>query len=649
MTLEPTIASILLKLADEYDGIVAERDVFARVLERRPSRAKDPFASIRNLLRYDSFETGWVRLGGGKLMPRHSVLRGLRFRVVPPADAIAADVLARALLEPFVLLRMPNPRLLDEHGRELNSQPQRLPGAQSGFSFASVDGQSLDGWYQRAQFQPGDSILITISATNPLTLTLQREPAAQFRAAEVASQEHELIEAIAEQIARNRTTLLPADMIVLPIVAQAEWRTAYPGRPWQQLVEADRRLRLLDNTYIADRSFRRPLDFLQRDENDESWEEEDKELLEEIKTLQAELRASRREAAERGLWDGMSPRASTGQIVFDVRAGTSQLIQPAAVNMLLDHTEAIEARVERGDFADAGWEGGDDESGDDFLPDFGASDEMFGIEDIEDMQQFMNDNPTLVEATQKLMSSLSTSEMAALNDAETPDQVQFILTKHLNKLLGREPELFAELTPELVASPNGHDLAYDPDLSDEDVQRYEQDELLTIEVTGEWEADDAPGESWEDEEDDEEESEAAARSNELMDQFYQALIAQGKSESTAASRTGDLWLYADFLANYYDRSLGEGDYATLDECLFFYYPRRVLNNSPRAVREMCTSFKQFYAFLRAEGIVNDDGFAQAIWRRRDQAARVLDLYEQLDSDSPQFERLFAYLFAPYTA
>ncbi|MFN8568286.1 MAG: hypothetical protein U0Z44_12390 [Kouleothrix sp.] len=134
-----------------------------------------------------------------------------------------------------------------------------------------------------------------------------------------------------------------------------------------------------------------------------------------------------------------------------------------------------------------------------------------------------------------------------------------------------------------------------------------------------------------------------------MEQFYQTLVAQGKSDATAASRTGDLWIYADFLSNYYSRALDQGDYATLDECLFFYYPRKVLNNSARSAREMCTSFKQFYAFLRAEAVIRDDSFAQAIWRRRDQAARVIELYDQIDGDWPQFERLFAHLFAPYTA
>ena len=47
--------------------------------------------------------------------------------------------------------------------------------------------------------------------------------------------------------------------------------------------------------------------------------------------------------------------------------------------------------------------------------------------------------------------------------------------------------------------------------------------------------------------------------------------------------------------------------------------------------------------------IKDDSFAQAMWRRRDQAARTIELYDQIDGDSPQFERLFAHLFAPYTA
>jgi hypothetical protein len=645
---EPTISSILLELADAYDGIVAEREIFDRVLARRPSQAKDPYASIRNKLRYDALETGWVRLGGGELIPRRIALKGLRFRVIPSQDEFAGDMLSRIWLIPFVSLRLDVAQIEDASGRTIPTRTATLPGREEGFSFFSSEAQTLGDWYQRTGFEPGDSILITIRQTEPLKLRLEREPSSAFRAAEVAVQEHELVEGLAAQVARNRSNMLFPEDAVLPIYARAAWRAGYPGRPWQQLVAADHRMRLVDGMYLADSSFRRPLDmFFSDNQQTQRWEEHDRELLEEINTFQAELLDSRREAATRGLWNGVAPRASTGRVIFDMREGTSQLIHPGIVDALIDHFEDIEKRVERGDFEGEEW---DDEFDSEDLedmeldPDF-KGDEFLDIEDIEDMQAFMDENPALVEATQKLMASLSPSEVEELQAAETPDQVQRILTSHLNSLLGREPALFAELTPLLPTPPNGNGNGngngHGPD----------HDELLAIEEEGTWSEDE---EEWDEAADDEEQepeaiNEVVERSNEWMERFYQSLIDQGKSEATAASRTGDLWIYADFLSSYYNRGLEEGDYATLDECLFFFYPRKVLNNSPRAAREICTSIKQFYAFLRAESVIVDDSFAQAMWRRRDQAARAVELYDRIDGDSPEFERLFAHLFAPYTA
>ena len=648
---EPTISSILVELAEEYDGIVAEREVLNRVLERRPSQAKDPYASIRNVLRYDSADTGWVRLGGGQLIPRRVALQGLRFRVIPSDDEFAGDLLLRVRLTPFVSARTPldGLRLEDAGGARIRTQVTQLSDAGQSLTFAPNEGLSLGDWFARTKFAPGDSILVTFVKLDPPTLRLEREPAAEFRPHEVADQEREVVESIAAQVARSRSNMLFPEEAVMPIYARAAWRTGYPGRPWQDLVANDRRLRLLDGMFIADRSFRRPLDSLfGAAEQDDDWEEQDQELLDEITAFQADLLASRREAAARGLWNGLAPRASSGHVIYDMRAGTSQVIQPGIVNALVDHTPDIEERVARGDFANEGW---DDDFDPDELDDLEIASELLNddplidVQDIEDMQEFMEQNPALVEATQKLMASLSESEIEQLQAAETPDQVHLLLTNHLNGLLGKNPALFDELAPQLPVSSNGNGNGHGHDHAPDG------DELLEIEEEEDWEGDE---ESWLDEEDDEDDeaeelSEAVERSNTLMERFYQWLVASGKSESTAANRTGDLWLYADFLASYYDRALDAGDYATLDECLFFYYPRKVLNNSSRAARELCTSIKQFYAFLHAEGVVADDAFAQAIWRRRDQAARAVELYDRIDSDSPQFERLFAHLFAPYTA
>ena len=429
--------------------------------------------------------------------------------------------------------------------------------------------------------------------------------------------------------------MLFPDDAVLPAYARAPWRASYPGRPWQQLVAADRRMRLVDGMYLADSSFRRPLDMLFGDQQQEQrWQEQDRELLDQITAFQADLLGSRRDAAMRGIWNGVAPRASTGRMIFDMREGTSQVIHPGTVDALTDHTAEIEQRVERGDFADEEW---DDEFDPEELEDLEfdtdfEGDDLFDIENIEDMQAFMEQNPTLVEATQKLMASLSPAEVEELQAAETPDQVQRILTSHLNSLLGRDPALFNELTPILPtahSNGNGNGTATAMGTGRSTTicwrsrpRRSGSTTRMTMKA----------GKRMKTTTSSKQISEVIERSNEWMERFYQSQLAQGKSESTAASRTGDLWIYADFLSSYYNRNLEEGDYATLDECLFFFYPRKVLNNSPRAAREICTSIKQFYAFLRAEGTIKDDWFAQAMWRRRDQAARTIELYDQIDGE-----------------
>ena len=55
----------------------------------------------------------------------------------------------------------------------------------------------------------------------------------------------------------------------------------------------------------------------------------DCELLDQIDAFQAELLGSRRDAAMRGIWNGVAPRASTGRMIFDMREGTSSSLTPA--------------------------------------------------------------------------------------------------------------------------------------------------------------------------------------------------------------------------------------------------------------------------------------------------------------------------------
>ncbi|MCS6841839.1 MAG: hypothetical protein NZ699_15690 [Roseiflexus sp.] len=632
---EPTIASILLELAEEYDDVVAEREIYERVLHRRPSRARDPFASIRVRLRLGANEVGWVRLGEGKLMPLRVALTGLRFRVAPGPHELATGLLLRTHLFPFVSLRQNDFILKDAAGTIIPYRLDSIDVIDDLFGPFTQPAIDVGDWMHREGMFDGDTILVTIEQTAPLTLRLQCDHAPLPRSADVMRQEQELLEGIAERVTTSRSLPISAADVVLAVYARAPWRTTYAGRPWQTLVQRDPRLRLINGMLLTDRIHTNLADIVE-EQNSGTWEVHDAELLAAIEALQRQLLESRREAAAQELWNGIAPRASTARVVFDTRTGEAMVVQPDPIDALQDYSEQIEERLRKGEYDYDEWGLLDDEDG--LFADIGIDDDdlpLFG-----NLREFIAERPELLAAARRLMAALSPEEIERLHHAESAEEIQHILAARFHRMLPDNPQLFATLVPYVASETILPDFNGGPP----ELEDIADDESALLDEG--WDED---AEAWDEDSDDQPtpNDKALAISHGLMEDFYRFLLEQGKSEATAASRAGDLWIYADFLASYYAQTLAEGNYATLDECLFFFYPRRVANSSPRGARELCTSLKQFYAFLRTKYNI-DDRFAREMWRRRDQVARVVDLYEQIDADSPQFERLFVRLFAPYT-
>ena len=590
----PTIASILQALAAHYDGPVPEREVMDRVLERRPSRAKDPYASIRERLRWEGPLLGWVRMGRGTLLPLRVALSGLRFRCIPSDDEVREGQLDLRLLAPFVLLREDLHRLEDAAGASVPLRFVTPPPIASvlGVSFRSplLD---LRDWYAANGFLAGDSIELSVIEAAPLTLRIEREAAPHFNAAAVVAQDRELLDAIWAQVRRAPNTPLHSAEVVLPAFATASWRGAYPGTPWQVLVQRDRRIQLLDGTYLLFGRIHLPASRAVEGASTEVLAS-DAALLSAVDAVQAQLRASRQRDAEAGLWE------------FSALASAARRDNDEA-RLFAEPDDAPEPEFEEWD--DEGWNG---------LVNLDADDDPFEDE-----------NPELLAASKRLLAALPPDEARRLEDAR-PDEAELIIARHLNELLVSEPSLFATLVD--AKAPGEYvgtiflDSA-DPSDADDD---------------NNWDDDD-----WELGDEDEDEDGLLSRSDVLMRQFSDYLRESGKSESTASGRVRDLLVYADFLAHSYGRALDEGDYVTLDECLFSFYPRRLSRASPRTVREVCTSIKQFYAFLKDRGVVADDEFAQAIWRRREEAARVIELHHQISEQANSPEPLLRRLFAPY--
>lgn len=596
---EPTIATILRLLAGEYDGPVEERRVLERVLERRPSSAKNPYATIRERLRWDGLTLGWLRLNRSQLVPLRIALQGLRFRCIPRPRDIAAGLLPVAHLQPFAGLRNYECTLRDASGAAL---PFVDLDAERGRD-AALPAFDLRAWYAGSGFEPGDSIIVTIASAEPLVLQVERERRDEFRPAAVAAQDAELVETIVDRVRRSQAALIPCDEVVLPIFATAPWRNAYPGSPWQHLVVRDGRLQLVDDIFLTSQRIG-SLNLFGTDEvftagpgADRDYHASDSALLVEIDGLQREMRGSRQRDADAGLWSGQVQRASATFGAFD---------DGEVGRHLLSGLEA--------DLADGGWE----------VAEEWDPDSAYGEDEVD------LDDPATVEAARRRMLALLPPEEAARYVAARPEEAELIVARNLNMLLARAPDLFPRI--ELVPPDDEQDAAPDALLSGDWQEAWDDD---AVEDLGdELESDEA--------------MDAFAASGDLISQFHDYLIETGKSEGTARVRSRALNVYADFLASYYARTLADGDYATLDECLFFYYPRRVLNTSARQVREICTALKQFYTFLLKRGVIVEGGFAEAIWRRRDQAARVVEIYERISSESPSFELLFERLFLPYT-
>lgn len=608
---EPTIASILRTLAHEYDGPIEERRILDRVLEQRPSAAKNPYATIRERLRWDGLTLGWLRLGRGRLMPLHVALQDLRFRCLPRARDVAAGMLPLAHLQPFAGLRRFELTLLDTTGTVMpfiNHDP-----ADSGSAASAMPGFDLGAWYTRCGFVAGDSIVVSVVTTVPLTMRIERESAEDYRQISTTDQDAELIAEIVARVGRSQVILLPCDEVILPIFAVAPWRSACPGSPWQHLVTHDSRLQLVDDIFLTNQNHP-ALRLFSSDEvfeplpvPDDERNAVDTALFAEIDVLQHDLRRAREQDADMGLWNGQIQRASAAYSTLDYYSEDSH-VRGGSISSL-----------ERYDDLD-----------DDDDDEFGFSSVGMNDPAVSSSEEFAR----LQAAHDELMSALPPGVAEQIESAR-PEEAEVIIAQHLNMLLAKKPHLFPKLDLSGSIEDDGIDPVaeslFDPTTWQEDVIDDEWDDMDDEMLAA-----------------DDDSANIYAESSDLIGQFHDYLSEVGKSSTTARSRSRSVLVYAEFLASYYNRTLANGDYATLDECLFYYYPRRVLNTSPRQVREICTSIKQFYSFMKERGVIGDDRFALALWRRRDQAARIVQIYDRIASDSPNFESLFARLFQPYT-
>lgn len=256
MTKREAIEQVLAWL----QGPASVDEVVQQVLALWPSKAKNPRAPVLQELRYRYAGRSIVFLERDKVVPVWYILQGVRFRVPINRQEARRHLLRSDLLFPFLLASPDKASFEDERGEAIAVGMTKLRIRREEW-FGSIPLEilsfDLSSWFRTHRVRRGDSILVTILDPLAERFALEREPARKRRRKEIEEKNRELAELLYEFVLDYRWEQVPTDEAVLTAYVHLSDPKGYPGDHWKDVVEEDRRLRLLlADRFIALSSFR---------------------------------------------------------------------------------------------------------------------------------------------------------------------------------------------------------------------------------------------------------------------------------------------------------------------------------------------------------------------------------------------------------
>lgn len=574
---------------------------------------------VRVLLAANARALGWVPVATDEYIPYRQAVDGVVFRVIPDQLAIDGEYVLREWLEPFVPEDMPI--YIDTATRPCQTQ--------------GPDVLVLDGWFASHTFRHGDHLIVHIHWRSRCELRLhidrrvaQRIPDTVLIAGDIAAQltthwhaTHDL------ELVQTR---------LLALYADAPWRNAYPPMPWQSLLNAQSAAPVVVSR----------LDLLRLRIND----------------LQQLLRQRRKVDSQHGLWDGIALRYSAVRMFIDTQYDDTVTPRVVPVDMLLDHTHAIDDAIARGVYDVQYADSDDDESwtnnefDDDDEPytaalqsadDEDALDDMFWSDEDLDRETFValfaHRHPALHAWSVQLLQALNDEERRMMLRAETDEDHTAILSAAMQRILPLYPHLMQTLrpTPLLYTDETRGGLSYAAfELAELRAAQHVEDAAHT--VTPEHVTKSIDGDAVF-------VIELALRESQAHIRAYEEWCTTAHPRCGALrQRIRVMQEFALFLAQYYTTSLTDASYAMLDEYLFFHYPRHTTSGSARMLRLRIGYIRDYYAYRARLGDTRVLPFAQAMYACRQQAGDVLDLLLRIQQYPRELTALVVHLFAPYT-
>jgi hypothetical protein len=243
-----TLSQAIEQALAQLQGPIQVDEFAERVLAIRPSRAKNPVASVRSHVRLEEAGETVAFLDRQTLVPLRIAMQGVRFRTVLSRQEASRGVLC---IEPaFRCFRRPglapqDMQLLDADGRPLPTRlvtlKQQLTGTLGAFTHEALAFE-LGDWFRAHRARRHDSVLVTIDDWQQGRFRLAHEAAKRRRQQDIERQNRELADLLFDMLEASRHEQLYTHRAISTAYARLSEARGYPGDHWIDVVAADDRI-----------------------------------------------------------------------------------------------------------------------------------------------------------------------------------------------------------------------------------------------------------------------------------------------------------------------------------------------------------------------------------------------------------------------
>jgi hypothetical protein len=251
----PNREQVIAQVIGELEGPTPLETIVDRVLERKPSNAKNARSAVRSDIRLRADFLGIV-FGDSErkiIVPASVAMRGVRFRHIVTAREVSGRELRWSESDTAYLAGKYWPlhfsrtdlQLVDANGSAIPGRPvMHVETAETflGLQQIQVAGHKLPAFMHQHRVAAGDSLLLTVEQYDPPRWRIEHEPRAQRDEAAIGRRNRALVDLLYAMLEMAPQERIDTIVSVRSALFQMREPHGYPGDPWVEVVEADGRM-----------------------------------------------------------------------------------------------------------------------------------------------------------------------------------------------------------------------------------------------------------------------------------------------------------------------------------------------------------------------------------------------------------------------